>query len=95
MQTLKLLGKCVAYYILMYVIITIMIPVDWQQYLLNLSSATLAIAFFIALFQLLLGDPGWGFLETLRKRIVAALFILISIMAVAGFGIESIINLFE
>lgn len=94
MQALRLLSKSAGYYILMCVIITILMPVGWRPFLFTLSGAVLAIAFFIALFQLLLGDPDRGFLDTLRKRMTTALFILIAILAAAGFGVDNILKFF-
>ena len=75
----------------MYVLILVLIPESWRPPLIKLSIVVLLVSFFIRLFQLLLGDPGWRILDSLRHRVITGACILIGMMVVIVFGLGMII----
>ena len=87
MKVLKLLGRCVGYYILMRFVITLLIVEQWRTFLVTLTNGVILLAFLIALVQLLFGGLGENFLNRVWKRVAAALIILIAMMAILGYGL--------
>jgi len=94
-RALQILKTSAGLYILMHILILLLVPAGWRGALYTISGSALGVMFFAAMFQLVPGGFGFGFLETLRRRITAGLFILIGVAAAAGFGLKSIAELFK
>ena len=94
MDVIRSLGKNIATYIVIDVLIAVLVHAAWRPVLFRLSGAALAAIFILTILQCLLGSAAPDIFYRADRKITTAMFVIVSVSAALSFSASQISALF-